>query len=98
MHPSWYQWDSPDLLLALHVQPGAKTDRVDGLHGDRLKVRISAAAADGKANAHLIGFLAGLFGVPLRQVTLLSGLSSRSKRVRIDRPGRLLPGMAPPAE
>lgn len=98
MHPSWYQWDGSDLLLALHVQPGAKTDRVDGLHGDRLKVRISAAPADGRANLQLAGFLAGLFEVPLRQVTLLSGQSSRSKRVRIVRPGKLLPGMMPPVD
>jgi uncharacterized protein (TIGR00251 family) len=98
LQPFWYQWDSSDLLLALHVQPGAKTDRIDGLHGGRLKIRISAPPADGKANAHLIDFLAGLFEVPARQVTLLSGQSSRSKRVRIARPGKLLPGITPPVD
>ena len=44
----------------------------------------------------LVRFLARLFDVPRVQVELLAGHGSRSKRVRIRRPGRLpqdiLPG------
>jgi hypothetical protein len=96
--PAWYQWNGADLVLSVHVQPGAKTDRIDGLHGERLKIRISAPPADGKANAHLIGFLARLFGVPRRQVSLLSGTTGRSKRIRIVRPIQLLADIRPPAD
>jgi hypothetical protein len=45
---------------------------------------------DGKANKHLARFLARLFGVPPRQVQLLSGESGRAKRIRIQQP-RILP-------
>jgi uncharacterized protein (TIGR00251 family) len=86
----WYRWDGEDLLLAVHVQPGARADRIDGCHGDRLKIRISAPPVDGKANDHLLRHLAGLFDVPLRSVSLLSGAGARAKRVRIRQPARLL--------
>jgi uncharacterized protein (TIGR00251 family) len=39
---------------------------------------------EGKANAALIEFLADYFGVPRRNVTIVSGAKSRSKRVAIE--------------
>jgi len=85
----WYQWDGEDLLLAVHIQPGASTDSLDGTHGDRLKIRLTAPPVDGKANSHLIRLLAKHFGVPCRQVQLLAGECSRAKRVRIQRPRQI---------
>jgi uncharacterized protein (TIGR00251 family) len=94
--PDWYQWQGRDLVLALHVQPGASHDRLDGRHGDRLKIRISAPPADDRANTRLLTFLASLFDVPRRQVKLLSGPGSRQKRVRIHKPRTLPSGIEPP--
>ncbi len=74
------------IVLALHVQPGAKRTEVAGTHGDALKVRLAAPPVDGKANAELLRFLAEAFGVPLRHVTLVRGETSRQKVVRIARP------------
>jgi len=91
----WYQWDGEDLLLAVHIQPRASADSLDGTHGERLKIRLTAPPVDGKANSHLIRFLARHFGVPRRQVHLLSGESSRAKRVRIERPRQLPAGIPP---
>jgi uncharacterized protein (TIGR00251 family) len=84
--PHWHQWDDEDLLLKVYIQPRASTDSLDGTHGDRLKIRLTAPPVDGKANSHLIRFLAECFGVPRSQVQLISGKSSRAKRVRIQRP------------
>jgi uncharacterized protein len=72
------------LILDLHVQPGASRSEFAGRHGERIKVRIAARAADGRANHALIEFLAAHFGVPRRCVTILSGAKSRSKRVAIE--------------
>ena len=77
------------MLLAVHIQPRASKDCIDGLYGDRLKIRITAPPVDNKANAHLVRYLAQLFGVPRNRVTLLSGAQSRAKRVRIQQPGGL---------
>jgi uncharacterized protein len=74
------------LVLELHVQPGAKRTEFAGKHGERTKVRLAAPAADNKANQALVEFLAGFYGVPRRNVTIASGLRSRSKRVVIEKP------------
>ena len=74
------------MTLSLHVQPGARRTEVCGLHGGALKLRLAAPPVEGKANDALRAFLAGAFGVPLRQVTLVRGETSRDKVVRIDAP------------
>jgi len=88
--PAWCREDRGDLLLMLHVQPGAKRTEVTGTRGEgtrmRLAVRVAAPPVDGKANAELLRFLAGVFAVPLRTVILLRGETSRQKTVRITRP------------
>jgi uncharacterized protein (TIGR00251 family) len=76
------------VVLDLHVQPGAKRTEVAGLHGDRLKIRLAAPPVDGAANDELARFLAEAFGVPRRQVTIVSGHASRIKRVRVASPTR----------
>ncbi len=98
MPAPWFQWDGEDLLLAVYVQPGARADRLDGCYGERLKIRICAPPVDGKANSYLLRYLAGLFDVPLRNVSLLSGAGARAKRIRIHQPARLLPEIAPPGD
>jgi uncharacterized protein (TIGR00251 family) len=90
---SWYQWDGEDLLLALYIQPKSSRDCFDGIHGEHLKVRITAPPVDGRANEHLLKFLAVEFGVPRRQVELVAGDRGRIKRIRIESPTRLPAGL-----
>ena len=70
-------------MLSLYVQPGAKKTEVVGLHGGALKIRLAAPPVDGKANECLVDYVADRLRVPKRQVTLVSGQSSRSKRVAV---------------
>lgn len=85
------QWRGSQLTLDLQVQPGASRDEIVGMHGERLKVRISAPPVDGRANRHLIEWLATVFGVPRSRITLTRGLSGRSKTVVIESPACLPP-------
>ncbi len=85
---SWYRWDGDDLLLSLRVQPRSGQDAFVAPHGDHYKVRITAPPVEGKANAHLLRFLARAFGVGRSQVSLVTGESNRSKGVRIRSPKR----------
>lgn len=71
------------VIIALHIQPGAKKTEVVGLHGEALKIRLAAPPVDGKANSTLIEFLAALFAIPKARVTLVSGQTSRAKRVAL---------------
>ena len=66
------------------MQPGAKRSEFAGRHGERIKLRLAAPPVEGKANAALIEFLAEYFGVPRRNVTIVSGVKSRAKRVAIE--------------
>jgi len=81
--PSWLQRHPDRITLALRVQPRASRDEVAGIHGDRLKVRISAPPVDGAANRHLCRYLADLFDVPAASVRLVRGESGRDKTVEV---------------
>lgn len=70
-------------MLVLHVQPGAKRTEVAGLHGDALKIRLSAPPVEGRANDALLRFIANQFDVPLRNVELKQGGQSRHKRIAV---------------
>lgn len=69
--------------LRVHVQPGASRTEVAGRHGDAIKLRLAAPPVDGKANEALLRFVAELFGVPVRDVTLVRGASSRAKVIDV---------------
>ena len=71
------------VLLSLHIQPGAKKTAVVGLHGEALKIRLAAPPVDGKANQALVEFLAASLRVTKSRIDLVSGVSSRTKRIRI---------------
>ncbi|MBB4818312.1 uncharacterized protein (TIGR00251 family) [Pseudomonas alcaligenes] len=92
---SFFRWDGEDLILDVHLQPKASRDEFAGLHGERLKIRLTAPPVEGKANAHLLAFLGQAFGVAKSLVSLESGELNRQKRVRIRAPQKLpeLPGL-----
>jgi uncharacterized protein (TIGR00251 family) len=77
------------LELRLYVQPKASRDAWQGLHGDEIKLAITAPPVDGKANSHLIKFLAKQFKVAKGQVALLKGETGRHKVLSIDAPQQL---------
>lgn len=87
METAYYQWQGDDLILHCHLQPKASNDAFAGRHGDSLKIRIAAPPIEGRANTALIRFLAKAFGVPKRDVQIISGELGREKRVRITAPG-----------
>lgn len=86
---NWYRWEGDVLILKIHVQPKASRDEVAGLHGDSLKIRITAPPVDGMANERLIRFLAKIFKVAKSGILLVSGETGRDKIFRIKGPGRL---------
>jgi uncharacterized protein (TIGR00251 family) len=83
----WHRYDeAKNLVLTLHIQPGAKNTAADGLHGEALKIKLAAPPVEGKANAALIKFLAERFDVPLSRVILKQGDKSRHKVIMIQQP------------
>ena len=69
--------------LRLRVSPGARSNAIVGKHGEGWKVRVTAAPADGKANAAVLRLLAERLELPSTSVMLVSGPSSRDKIVAL---------------
>lgn len=68
--------------LEIRVIPGAAREELIDEGAERaLKVKVRAAAQDGKANRAVLKLLAKQVGLRERQLQLLSGAKSREKRV-----------------
>lgn len=81
--PPWLRTDGDGVILNLHIQPGAKKTEIVGPHGEALKIRLAAPPVDGKANSALLAFVANKIGAGKAAVELVSGQTSRAKRVRV---------------
>lgn len=81
----WARYDAAArrLTLTVHVQPNARESAVAGLHGDALKIRVAAPAADNRANEALIAFIARALAIPNAAVMIRHGHTSRRKIVAI---------------
>jgi uncharacterized protein (TIGR00251 family) len=86
-----FRWEGEDLLLSLKGKPGARREAFGRVMQGRLAVHVAAVAADGRATARLLEFLAQAFGVPKSAVELLYGPASVNKQVRVHAPQRLPP-------
>ena len=70
--------------FSVKVRPKAAQTEFKGLLADgTLKVDLCAVPEDGKANEELIRFLAKHFNVPKSNIEILSGQTSKKKRIRI---------------
>jgi uncharacterized protein (TIGR00251 family) len=67
----------------VRVIPRAGRSGVAGLRDGAVLVRLAAAPVDGAANDELITVLSKALDVPQRDISIISGERSRSKRVRI---------------
>lgn len=71
------------LVLRLYIQPKASRNRFCGLHGDEMKLAVTAPPVEGKANKAVEDFVARFFKVPKSAVRLTSGHQSRHKCLQI---------------
>lgn len=64
------------LAISVWVVPGASRSVIDGLHGDRVKVRVAAPPEGGRANEEVARLLGEALGA---EVTLKKGMRGRAK-------------------
>ncbi len=72
-------------MLPVKVVPGASRTRYLGEWRQRARIAVASPPEKGKANETLITYLAGLFGIRKRDVSVIRGLTSPEKTVRIER-------------
>jgi uncharacterized protein (TIGR00251 family) len=68
-------------VLSIVATPKAKTSSVGPVEGDALRVRVTAAAADGAANEAIVGLLSQAASLPRSRLTIVAGQTARRKRV-----------------
>ena len=74
-----------NIAFNVYVQPRASRNRIAGMHGNAIKICVTAPPVENKANGAVILFFADLFGVPKSAVSIKSGRQGRNKKVLIQR-------------
>jgi hypothetical protein len=75
----------PTFTFNIRVRANASNNKVGGTAGDplRLIVAVQAPAVDGKANSAIVKELAKAFDLRPRDFTILTGETSRDKRIQV---------------
>jgi uncharacterized protein (TIGR00251 family) len=71
------------ITFDVRVVPRASRTEVVGEHDGALRGRVAAPPVGGAANEELARFVAKSLGVAAREVEIVGGHASRSKRVRV---------------
>ena len=71
-------------ILDLYIRPNAARTKIEGLYGDKIKIRIASTPEKGKANKELLNLLSRVTGVPKEKIRIISGITSNYKKVCID--------------
>ena len=69
--------------VSVRVHPGARRNAVSGIHDGAVKISLTTPPVDGRANEALIAFVAELLGLPRGRVSLVAGMTSRAKVLRV---------------
>lgn len=69
--------------LFVRVQPRSKRRELAGLQADDLKIHLTSAPVEDRANRELVEFLSECLRVPKSHVTVKAGMHSRRKRVMV---------------
>jgi uncharacterized protein (TIGR00251 family) len=90
-----FQPISAGVRLRLKVAPKSRRNEIGGLldepdGGKALKVAVTAAPEDGKANAAVIALLAKEWGVAKSAISVVTGATGRRKLVEIRGPSQEL--------
>jgi len=72
-----------DTIIKITVCPGASRNQIKGIHGDTIKIAVTAPPEHGKANNAVIALLADSLSVKKQSITVTAGLSSRRKTVLV---------------
>jgi uncharacterized protein (TIGR00251 family) len=68
----------------IHVTPRSRRESVGGLHGDALRVAVTAPPIEGQANEACARALARALGVRRAAVRIDPGARGRRKRIQVD--------------
>ena len=77
------QQSDDGVIMVVKVIPGSSKTTIAGQLNGMLKIKLSAPPEKGKANQSLIEFLAKCLGVKKKTVSIITGVTSPVKKVKI---------------
>ena len=80
---NWLRATTDGCIVTVKATPRANASEIAGADPEWLRVRLQAPPVDGKANAALTELFAKHFGIHKRAVEILTGDTSRLKRVKL---------------
>ena len=72
-----------DITIKVKVEPRSSKSGIVGPYGDSLKVKLTSPPVEGKANKELIEVLSKEYGIPKKNVEIVSGHNSKNKTVKL---------------
>jgi len=83
---SFCAWDGDVLVLNVLGTPSSKQYVIGNPKGNQLKISVTAAPVAGKATDHMVKFLAGIFDVSTKEISVVFGRMDVNKQLRINSP------------
>ncbi len=71
------------ITFKVFIQPRSSKNMISGLHGDALKIKLTAPPVDGAANKMCVEYLAKCLKVSKSSLEIVSGHTSRTKQVLV---------------
>lgn len=75
--------DARGLILNVFIQPKSSKNMIVGRYNDAVKIKVTAPPVDGAANKMCVSYLSKLFKIPKSNIEIISGHTSRLKKVLI---------------
>jgi uncharacterized protein (TIGR00251 family) len=82
-------WDGEVLILNVLGKPSAAKDAIGKVTGHQLNISVTEAPVRGRATDHMVRFLAGVFGVAVKDIGVVYGRFNVNKQLRIRSPQKL---------
>jgi uncharacterized protein (TIGR00251 family) len=73
------------ILIEVKVEPRSSKKGISGLMGNVVKVKLTAAPVEGAANEQLIEVLSAATGFRKSDISIVRGVSSKRKTIKIKR-------------
>lgn len=71
------------IVIEVHLQPRASANEIIGWKENHLYIRVTTPPVEGAANAACVNLLAKSLKLKKNQVSIVGGLKSREKRVKV---------------
>jgi uncharacterized protein (TIGR00251 family) len=82
-------WDGDTLVLNVLGKPSAAKDAIGKITGHQLNISVTEAPVRGRATDHMVRYLAGKFGVAVKDIEVVFGRFNVNKQLRIRSPQKL---------